>query len=165
MSGVELRERTCVVTGADSVMGRAIAVALESAGATVYEADPNGAEDVEGLVRALLARKGGIDFLVHSAGTSSQYAAEDWAAYQLAQALIPGLCAAGGQVVLVGSMLALTATTALTALRNSLRGAADPHGVRSVYVPARLQQPEDVASVVVRALTPAESGLRPMLKP
>ena len=160
MSGSELRERTCVVTGADSVMGKAIAVALASAGATVYEAHPNGAEDAEGLVRALLAREGGIDFLVvHSAGTSSQYAAEDGAAYRLTQALLPGLCPTGGQVVLVSSMVALTATTALTPLWNSLRRAVDPHGIRSVYVPARLQQPEDVASVVVGALTPAESGL------
>jgi NAD(P)-dependent dehydrogenase (short-subunit alcohol dehydrogenase family) len=155
MSGSELRERTCVVTGADSVMGRAIAAGLASAGATVYEADPNGAEDVEGLVQVLRARNGGLDFLVHSAGTGSEYAAEDRAAYQLTQALLPGLCATGGQVVLVSSMVALTATTALTALWNSLRGPVNPHGVRvvSVYVPAGLQHPEDVASVVVGALT------------
>jgi hypothetical protein len=152
MSGLELGARTAVVTGAGSAMGRAIAIALASAGATVYEAGPDGAEEMAGLVRDLLAREGGIDLLVHTEDTSSQAGRAE-----VTEALLPGLSASNGQLVFVGSTLALTATTALTALRNSLRGAIDRHGVRviNVYAPARPQQPEDVASVVLGALTPA----------
>jgi NAD(P)-dependent dehydrogenase (short-subunit alcohol dehydrogenase family) len=156
MSGSMLQERTCVITGADSVVGRAIAASLASAGATVYEADPNGAADVDGLVRDLLAREGGIDFLVHGGG-GSQQEADVRAACLLAEALAPGLSRSRGQVVLVSSMNALTATTAPTALSNSLRRAVHPHGVpvMNVYAAARLEQPEAVASVVLGALTAA----------
>jgi NAD(P)-dependent dehydrogenase (short-subunit alcohol dehydrogenase family) len=149
-----LRERTCVVTNADSVVGRAIATSLASAGATVYEADANGAVDVDGLARDLLAREGGIDFVVHGAATSAPQEAEVRAACQLTQALLPGLLQNRGQVVVVSSMVALTATTAPPALSNSVRRAVNPHGVPvvSVYAPARLARPEDVASVVVGAL-------------
>jgi len=147
MTGLELRARTCVVAGAGSGAGRAIAVALESAGATVYEA----ADDVEGLARDVIAREGGIDFLVHSS------AAEVQAAHQVTQAFIPGLCANRGQVVFVSSTAELTATTARTVLWNSLRRAVSPHGLRSlsVYASAATQRPEDVASAVLGALTPA----------
>jgi len=43
----------------------------------------------------------------------------------------------------------------LTASWNSLRRVLSPQGVRvmSVYAPGRLREPEDVASVVLRALT------------
>lgn len=149
MSGSELRDRTCVVTGARNGIGRAIAAALASAGATVYEADPAGNVDADGLANDLLEREGGIDLLVHSSGVA--------AADLLTAALLPGLRAKEGQVVLVDSTLALTATTALTALGNRLRRAAGNDGVRvvSVYAPERLREPEDVASVVLGALRPA----------
>jgi NAD(P)-dependent dehydrogenase (short-subunit alcohol dehydrogenase family) len=152
---VMLQKRTCVVTGTDSVVGRAIATSLASAGATVYEADPNGAADVDGLARDLLAREEGIDFVVHGAGTGSPRAAEVRAACRLTQALLPGLSRNRGQVVVLSSMVALTATMAPPALSNSLRQAVNPHGVPvvSVYAPARLELPEDVASVVLGALT------------
>jgi NADP-dependent 3-hydroxy acid dehydrogenase YdfG len=153
MSRSDLRRRTCVVAGAGNGTAKAIAVALESAGATVYEA----ADDVEGLARDVIAREGGIDFLVHSAGTSVQNAAEIQAAHELTQAFIPGLCANKGQVVFVSSTAELTATTSRTVLWNSLRRAVNPHGVRSVsvYAAAGMQRPEDVASAVLGALAPA----------
>jgi hypothetical protein len=148
MTASGLRECTCIVTGAGSGIGRAIAAALESAGATVYEADPAGAVDADGLANDLLEREEGVDLLVHSSGVG--------AADLLTAALLPGLRAKKGKVVLVHSTLALTATTALTALGNRLRRAAGKHGVRvvSVYTPERLRQPEDVASVVLDALAP-----------
>jgi NAD(P)-dependent dehydrogenase (short-subunit alcohol dehydrogenase family) len=159
MTSSELQDRTCVVTGAGSGIGRAIAEALTSAGATVCEADPTEVDDVEGLARDLLTREGGVDVLVHSAGAS--YAAQVRGAYLLTQALLPGLRAKDGQVVFINSTVALTATTALTALWNSLRRVVNPQGVRmvSVYAPERLGQPEEVATVVLGALRPAQIGL------
>lgn len=96
MHSSELQDRTCVVTGASSGIGRAIAVALASAGATVcavarrrdelqatadrangagrfvlHEADLVVDEQLAGLTRALVAREEGVDVLVHSAGTIS----------------------------------------------------------------------------------------------
>jgi NAD(P)-dependent dehydrogenase (short-subunit alcohol dehydrogenase family) len=155
MSGLELSERTCVVTGADSVVGRAIAATLASAGATVYDADASEAADVEGLARDLLAREGGIDFLVYGADARSEEDADVRASCLLAEALVSGLSQNQGQVVLVSSMGALTASTAPTALSSRLRRAVHPHGVPvvNVYAPGRLRQPEYVASVVLGALT------------
>ena len=91
-----LEGRTCVVTGASSGIGRAIAIALAAAGATVYcvarrkqeleatasrmnsagrfelyEADLLVDEQISGLAEALRARGRGVDVLVHSAGTIS----------------------------------------------------------------------------------------------
>jgi NADP-dependent 3-hydroxy acid dehydrogenase YdfG len=96
ISTSQLQDNTCVVTGASSGIGRATAVALASAGATVcavarrrneleatadrasgagrfalYEADLVVDAQVAGLARALLARGSGVDVLVHSAGTIS----------------------------------------------------------------------------------------------
>jgi NADP-dependent 3-hydroxy acid dehydrogenase YdfG len=96
MRSSDLQDHTCVVTGASSGIGRAIAIALASAGASVcavarrideleltsrrangagqfalYEADLAGDRDVQGLSKSLLAREGDIDVLVHSAGTIS----------------------------------------------------------------------------------------------
>jgi NADP-dependent 3-hydroxy acid dehydrogenase YdfG len=92
----QLEGQTCVVTGASSGIGRAIGVALASAGATVcavarrrheleatakcmngagrfalFEADLVVDEQVERLASDLLACSGCVDVLVHSAGTIS----------------------------------------------------------------------------------------------
>ena len=143
-----LEGRTCVVTGASSGIGRAIAVALASASATVcavarrrrgleatagratgagrvalYEADLVVDEQITGLAEALQARAGGVDVLIHSAGTISlgdletasvrdldkQYAANVRAPYLLTQALLPALRARKGQIVFINSTVGLIA--------------------------------------------------------
>jgi len=96
MSGTELEGQTCVVTGASSGIGRAIAVSLAGAGATVcavgrrraaleitavgvngigsmelYEADLVNDDALERLAKGVLAGRDGIDILVHSAGRFS----------------------------------------------------------------------------------------------
>jgi NADP-dependent 3-hydroxy acid dehydrogenase YdfG len=96
MTASTLRGLTCVVTGASSGIGRAIAVSLASAGATVwtvarrraeleaaaaqaagagafvpYEADLVADGQVATLARRLRERREGVDILVHSAGTIS----------------------------------------------------------------------------------------------
>lgn len=94
MSGFELADRTCVVTGASSGIGRAIAISLASAGANVcavarrrneleataerakgpgrfslHVADLVADDQVARLAEDLLARDSGVDVLVHSAGS------------------------------------------------------------------------------------------------
>jgi NADP-dependent 3-hydroxy acid dehydrogenase YdfG len=241
MIGSGLQDQTCVVTGASSGIGRAVAVALASAGATVcavarrkdelqatadrangagrfalYPADLVDEEQLAALTSALRAREGGLDVLVHSAGTISlgdvetasirdldrQYAANVRAPYLLTQSLLPALRASGGQIVFINSTVGLSARAnvsqfaatqhALKAIADSLREEINPHGVRVVtvypgrtatprqakihaiegkpYPPERLMQPEDVASVVLNALTLPRSTeltdvkVRPMLK-
>jgi NADP-dependent 3-hydroxy acid dehydrogenase YdfG len=241
ITGSALEGRTCVVTGASSGIGRAIAVALASAGANVYavarrrleleatasrtngagrfelyEADLVVDRQVAGLAEALRAREGGVDVLVHGAGTISlgdlesasvrnfdrQYAANVRAPYLLTQALLPALRANLGQIVFINSTAGLAARAnvaqyaatkhALKAVADSLRDEVNPQGIRvlsvypgrtatplqaelhaiegKAYAPERLAQPEDIASVVLNALTLPRSAevtdvmVRPMLK-
>jgi short-subunit dehydrogenase len=94
MSDQPLEAKTCVVTGASGGIGRAIAIALAQAGASIWAvarrraelehtaARANGAGDfvchtadltsereLQDLVRAVRARGDGVDVLVHCAGT------------------------------------------------------------------------------------------------
>ena len=96
MSSSPLKGRTCVVTGASSGIGRATAVALAAAGATVYavarrrdelevtaslangaghivpfDADLTVDEQIAALTTAVLADRESVDVLVHCAGTIS----------------------------------------------------------------------------------------------
>ena len=178
-----LKGRTCVVTGASSGIGRAIAIALAAAGATVYAvarrrqeleataSQTNGAgrfeiyeadlvidEQIRRLAETLREREGGVDVLVHSAGTISlgdfetasiheldrQYATNIRAPYLLTQALLPALRAKEGQVVFINSTAGLMARAnvgqfaatqhAFKAMADSLREEINPHGVRVMTV-------------------------------
>ena len=237
-----LEGRTCVVTGASGGIGGAIALRLESCGATVcavgrhaealqatadrsagvgrfelYEADLVVDDQVARLTDAVLARQGGVDVLVHGAGTIAlgdlgsapiedfdrQYAANVRAPTLLTRTLLPALCAAQGEVVFINSSAGLKARAgiaqyaatkhALKAIADSLREEVNPEGVRVLsvypgrtatplqaavheeegraYLHERLVQPDDVASVVVNALTLPRSAevtdlvVRPRLKP
>jgi NADP-dependent 3-hydroxy acid dehydrogenase YdfG len=163
-----------------------------------------------------VADRGGVDVLVHSAGSHALgsleaapvedfdrlYAANVRAPYLLTQRLLPALRERQGQIVFVNSTAGLNARAnvgqfsatqhALRAVADSLREEVNADGVRVVsvypgrtatprqakihtiedkaYAPERLMQPEDVASVVLTALTvPRTSELtdvkvRPMLK-
>ena len=237
-----LEGRTCVVTGASGGIGGAIALRLESCGATVcavgrhaealqatadrsagvgrfelYEADLVVDDQVARLTDAVLARQGGVDVLVHCAGTIAlgdlgsasiedfdrQYAANVRAPYVLTQPLPPALRTTRGQVVFINSTAGLKARAgiaqyaatkhALKAIADSLREEVNPEGIRvlsvypgrtatllqarvhaeegKAYVPERLVQSDDVASVVLNALTLPRSAeltdvvVRPRLKP
>jgi NADP-dependent 3-hydroxy acid dehydrogenase YdfG len=190
MSETEL-PLTCVVTGASSGIGRAVAVALASSGATVcavarrrdeleitaslaggagnfvlFNADLKREDQIEEVAAALLARDGGVDVLVHSAGAWSHgeiqsasvreldqmYATNVRAPYLLTQALLPALRERNGQIVFINSTAGLTARAgvaqyaatkhALKAIADGLREEVNADGVRvlSVY-PGRTATP------------------------
>jgi NAD(P)-dependent dehydrogenase (short-subunit alcohol dehydrogenase family) len=186
-----LEGRTCVVTGASSGIGRAIAISLAAGGATVLavgrrreelertagsangagrieprQADLVSDDELARLTGELLARDGGVDVLVHSAGAfgrgdvsaapadelDRQYAANVRAPYLLTQALLPALRASQGQIVFINSTAGLTARRgvaqysatkhALRAIADSLREEVNADGVRVVSVyPGRTATP------------------------
>ena len=191
MTSSPLRGQTCVVTGASGGIGRAIAVALASEGATVcavarrrdeleatarlatgagrlmtFDTDLVVDEGIAALTSAIVESQGGVDVLVHSAGTFAlgdletasiddldrQYAANVRAPYLLTQALLPSLRAQRGQIVFINSTVGLAARAnvsqfaatqhALKAVADSLREEVNEDGVRvlSVY-PGRTATP------------------------
>jgi NADP-dependent 3-hydroxy acid dehydrogenase YdfG len=142
----------------------------------LYETDLVVDEQVERLGKALLAHEGGVDVLVHSAGTISrgdletasvsdldrQYAANVRAPYLLTQILLPALCARKGQIVFINSTAGLTARAnagqfaatqhALRAIADSLREEVNPQGVRVVTVyPGRTATPRQAKIHAIEA--------------
>jgi NADP-dependent 3-hydroxy acid dehydrogenase YdfG len=187
---VELQDCRCVVTGASSGIGQAIAVALAAAGATVFGVARGEdqlhatAEIVDGgritpcpvdlsveaeislLADRLRQSAGGVDVLVHSAGTYSrgpietsspedldrQYLTNVRAPYLLTRALLSTLRANSGQIVFINSTAVFGASPnlgqfaatqhALRAFVDTLREEVNADGIRvaSIY-PGRTATP------------------------
>jgi NADP-dependent 3-hydroxy acid dehydrogenase YdfG len=178
-----------LVTGAGSGIGRAIALALGAEGMRVHLVARNGAaleavaaeigpgarvqpadlraeSEVEALAAALLREAGGLDVLVHSAGSiaqgpvrdaklgdlDEQYRANLRGPYLLTQLLLDALIARRGQIVFINSSVGLASRAgasqfaatqhALKAMADSLRAEVNPHGVRVLSVhPGRTATP------------------------
>ena len=189
--GKRLVDQSCVVTGASSGIGRAIALALAAAGARVcavarrrdaleatadqvrdsgsitpYPTDLSSDESIAALVKTLGRHPGGLDVLVHSAGTISigaletspvaeldrQHSTNVRAPYLLTQALLPLLRANRGQIVFINStavqsaraeMSQYTSTKqALRAIADSLREEVNAEGIRVTRIyPGRTGTP------------------------
>jgi len=185
----ELGGRNALVTGASAGIGRAIAALLAARGARVLAAGRDEARlaalasesagsvlplacDLardgapEALVAELLARIGGLDLLVHSAGAhvlsplaaarvedlDAQWQLNLRAVWLLTRAALPLLVAAGGDVVFVNSSsvrhpraeAGLFAATqhALHGVADSLREELNPRGVRVLSIfPGRTATP------------------------
>jgi NADP-dependent 3-hydroxy acid dehydrogenase YdfG len=160
----EFSGRLAVVTGASSGIGKAIARALATKGATVwaigrdldrlqvastglaniynYPADLQVDADLHRLVAALVAERGQIDFLIHSAGIISlgkvetatvedfdrQYQLNVRAPYLLTQQLLPLLRASRGQIAFMNSSVCHAARPGIsqyTATKLGLKAIAD----------------------------------------
>jgi len=177
---VKLEGKVAMVSGASSGVGRAVALGLAAEGATVclagrsaerlaaaaeaagagdsralvYVADLSRDDEVDGLRASVERDVGGLDILVHSAGTISfgsveragvedfdhQYRTNLRSAYLLTQALLPMLKERRGQVVFINSSAGLNAgadsgayaatKAGLKAIADSLRSEVNADGVR-----------------------------------
>jgi len=157
-----LRGQTCVVTGASSGIGRAIALALGSAGGTVcvvarrrrelenlavevgrldtHVADLVVDEQVEALASTVLGRPGGVHVLVHSAGIYSAgrletASPEDLDRQYATNVRAPYLLT---QALLPslranrGQIVFMNSTAGLTASANVAQYAATKHALRAI---------------------------------
>lgn len=183
-SAPALQGKVALVTGASSGVGSAIAVALAACGVRLglvgrrlegleataeqarqranevrfYSEDLTAERNIQDITKRVTDDFGGLDILVHSAGTISsgslesaavedldrQYQINVRAPYILTRKLLPTLKASKGEIVFINSSLAMTsrgnvgmyAATkhALRALADSLRDEVNPYGVRVLSV-------------------------------
>jgi 3-oxoacyl-[acyl-carrier protein] reductase len=177
------RDRRALVTGATQDAGRATALALASAGATVVachgedddaahslarqldetggdhrllQADVTDPAGVAAVVETCRAHLGTVDVVVNVAAAGTRVPVADLAAAELvAQATLP-LLVAGASVVNVGTVA--SGELGLAGLTRSLARELGPSGVRVNLVAATLSsRPADVASVVL-FLASTDSG-------
>ncbi len=181
--GVACTGHVALITGASSGVGRSISLALAAEGATVWLAgrDPGRLEevrsaagggptvtvhaldlardeDLRALADRVLENHGGVDILVHAAGTIAggpvqdsdlpdldrQYQTNLRAPYALTQRLLPSLRHRQGQVVFINSTQGAAASAGagqyaatkhgLRAIADSLRAEVNPDGVRVLTV-------------------------------
>lgn len=179
----DLRDRRALVTGATRDAGRATALALASAGATVVACHAEDDDTAESLARQLAetggdhrlvradvayadgvaaaanacrAHLGTVDVVVNVAGARTGVPLADLTAAELvARATLP-LLAASASVVNVGTVA--SGELGLAGLTRSLARELGPNGVRvNLVAAAPASRPEDVASVVL-FLASTESG-------
>jgi NADP-dependent 3-hydroxy acid dehydrogenase YdfG len=175
-----LSDQTAIITGASRGIGKAIALDLATHGVTlcllgrnrrtlqetahaaarfqakalIYELDLMDDEGITRFAEYASNRFGGVDILVHSAGSYSRgaladtriddfdslYKANVRGPYLLSQALLEMLKKRSGQIVFINSTLGLRAKSAvgpfastqhaLRALADALREEVNPYGVR-----------------------------------
>src|SRR5881628_2586528 len=138
-----------------------------SNGSASYQADLGLDSDITELVANLKQDVKGVDILVHSAGVIRLSSFEcaspdqlDWhykvnvrAPYLLTQGLLPMIRARQGQIVFVNSSAGIRVMSLFLGRTASPMQAMVHEMEHRKYSPELLIQPEDVAAVVINALT------------